>query len=277
MQSLVKKASGVEENFDVEKIVSSLKRSGVADDLARATAQRVVKMMGKRVTSREVYEATIGELRREKPVLAARYSLKKAMMSMGPSGYPFEQYIGAVLSVYGYDTYVGQLVAGECVQHEIDVIADKGEERNLIECKYHNRSGTRSDVKVALASYARYLDIAQTDGRDYKVWVVTNTKVTSDAAAYGKCVGMKIVGWRYPNKGNLAQMVESRGLYPVTTLEEVKNETWQLMSEQGVVLVTQIVDMGLDKLRQRVSLDAEVAKKIYLEAVDLVKESNYRN
>ena len=265
----VRKASGQEENFDEGKIVSSLKRAGVSQALAVKTAARVVKIMDKRVTSNDVYEATLAELRQAEPSLAARYSLKKAIMRMGPSGYPFEQYMGAVLQQYGYQTSIGQLVAGECVQHEVDVVADLGETRNLIECKYHNQPGTRSDVKVALAAYARYLDIAQTDGRDYRVWVVTNTKVTSDAAAYGKCVGMKIVAWRYPSRGNLAQLIEAKGAYPATVLNAVGMEEWQLMSAQGIVLLSQVAQLTADQLQQQTKVSFKSAQKIQQEAQQL--------
>lgn len=249
-----------------------MERAGVSEALARSTAKKVEKALGASVTSSEVYEATFAELKREQPVLAARYSLKKAMMRMGPSGYPFEQYIGAVLRFYGYKVKVSQLVAGECVQHEVDVVADKGDRRNLIECKYHNQSGTRSDVKVTLAAYARYLDIAQTDGRNYRAWVVTNTKVTSDAAAYGKCVGMKIIAWRYPDRGNLAQIIETKGLYPVTVLEAVGSAEWQAMSAQGIVLVTQAAEMPADKLKQKAEFSDQVVAKIQAEAQRLVTE-----
>jgi len=48
-----------------------------------------------------------------------RYSLKKALSSLGPSGYPFEQYVGRILQGHGYSVEVGRIIKGYCVSHEV--------------------------------------------------------------------------------------------------------------------------------------------------------------
>ncbi|MGS0527278.1 hypothetical protein ACU8V7_21050 [Zobellia nedashkovskayae] len=49
---------------------------------------------------------------------------------MGPTGFPFERFIGALLTYSGYETKVGIVMDGICVTHEIDVVAEKKWNRN---------------------------------------------------------------------------------------------------------------------------------------------------
>jgi len=144
------KASGSKEKFRKEKIYSSLKRIGVDPRLAQKVSQEVTNTLGKRVSSERVLRRVTQCLRRENPIFAARYNLKRAIMELGPAGFLFEKYVSEIFREYGYLTQVGRMVRGYCVRHEIDVIAQKGKKHFMIECKYHNRRGTRSDIKVAL-------------------------------------------------------------------------------------------------------------------------------
>ena len=56
---------------------------------------------------------------------ASRYKLKKALMQLGPSGFLFEKLVGKIMEQEGFKTNVGVIVQGNCVQHEVDVIAQK--------------------------------------------------------------------------------------------------------------------------------------------------------
>ena len=47
--------------------------------------------------------------------------LKQAIMELGPSGFPFEQFVAELLKCRGYQIKVGVIVEGHCVNHEIDV------------------------------------------------------------------------------------------------------------------------------------------------------------
>jgi hypothetical protein len=46
-------------------------------------------------------------------------------MDMGPSGHPFEHFVGELLRAQGYVIQISQIVQGACVAHEIDVVAEK--------------------------------------------------------------------------------------------------------------------------------------------------------
>lgn len=62
---------------------------------------------------------------RNEQALAIRYDLKRALMELGPSGYPFEKLISDLLRKFGYRTKTNLTLQGKCVSHEIDVIAEK--------------------------------------------------------------------------------------------------------------------------------------------------------
>src|SRR3972149_4640100 len=88
-----------------------------------------------------------------------RYSIKKAISDLGPSGYPFERYFARVLEAYGYSSELNLIVEGHCVSHEVDILARKGGGLYVIECKYHNDGGKPTDVKTALYVHSRFMDI----------------------------------------------------------------------------------------------------------------------
>ena len=122
---LIVKASGDKVLFSEEKLRSSLKRSGADDKLINQILTLVKEELYDGITTREVYNRAYSFLRRNKPVFASKYKLKKAIYELGPTGFPFERFLSAVLIYTGYKTQVGKTVAGKCVSHEIDVIAEK--------------------------------------------------------------------------------------------------------------------------------------------------------
>src|SRR5690625_6173565 len=75
----------------------------------------------------------------------------------------------------------------------------------MIECKYHNAEGRVCNVKIPLYIHSRFLDIEKQwirrkshKTKHHKGGVYTNTRFTSDAIQYGKCVGLLMTSWDYP-------------------------------------------------------------------------------
>lgn len=241
---LVKKASGETESFSTEKLERSLRMTGASPKLVERVIDRVRRQAGHGVTSRKLHQMAFQLLRKEARHLAARYSLKRAVMSLGPSGYPFEKFVGALLEKQGYKTEVGVILDGACVTHEVDVVALKGRLRRLVECKYHNREGIKCDVKVPLYVYARSLDLQNNspDQLIHEFWLVTNTKFTLDALKYGNCVGLKLLSWDYPEGNSLKQQIEREEIHPITCLTSLKNPQKKKLLEQNVVLCHEIFE-----------------------------------
>jgi len=132
----------------------------------------------------------------------------------------------------------------------------------MIECKFHNQSGIKSDVKISLYVQARFEDIKkkweQAPGHTQKFhqpWLVTNTELTSDAIRYAECVGMKTIGWNYPANDSLRNWVESSKLHPVTCLTSLSNSQKKYLIENNIILCRSLHED--DGLLNRIGLNEE--------------------
>jgi hypothetical protein len=246
---LVTKLDGTTEEFSPEKLTRSLKNAGAASDVVQKIIAHIQKELRPGMTTSYIYRHARRLLHRHahSPV-AARYSLRRAILELGPSGYPFEDFLGAVLREKGYTVTVGTIMQGKCVPHEIDVVAKKEKELILIEAKFHNAQAFKTDVKVALYIHARFLDLQSADfdglcppGGACTSWLVTNTKFTDNAIRYGKCVGMTLIGWGYPAHGNVQDLIEETGLHPLSTLATLSKREREMLYTQGVVLCRDII------------------------------------
>ena len=238
----VVKASGQRETFSPSKLHRSLRRSGASEELARDVEHRVAERTAdQELTTRQLERLAQGELRRGSRSAAVRYGLRRALMSLGPTGFPFERLVAQLLENQGWRTQLDVLLEGRCVSHEIDVLGERGAERLLVECKYHNAPGHRTDVRVALYVRARALDIAEADGGRSRFMLATNTKFTADAIRYASCTGLELLGWDTPAGAGLIQRFSHGGLLPVTCLRSLSGAQQRALLQQDVVTVADLL------------------------------------
>jgi hypothetical protein len=248
-QIYVTKATGEKELFLPEKLLNSLIRSRADEDVAKQVVETVVRDLPAEVTTKQIYKHAFDILERDHQPAAARYSLRKAVMEMGPTGFPFEQLVSEMFRTKGYETKTGQIIQGKCVEHEIDVVAWNDKELIMTEAKFHNELNIKSDLKIALYVNARWDDM---DGKEYEGygpkrkltegWLVTNTKFSSRAIEYAKCKRMVLVGWNYPEQGNLHDLIEEADLHPITCLRTISHVEKSALMSAGVVLCKQALD-----------------------------------
>lgn len=253
------KGSGEMALFSRRKIFDSLKRAGAPRDVATKIADQVAKEVEFGMTTKQIYQKAFALLKQsEQPGLAARYSLKNSIMQLGPTGYPFEQFLAALLAYDGYKVHVGQSLQGRCVRHEVDVVAEIDSKRIMIEAKFHNTRGYTTDVKVPLYIHSRFEDIkaAYRGKSTLQQWIVTNTKFSDDAICYGECMNITMVGWRYPSTGGLEALIEESGLHPITCLTSLSIAQKHSLLRGGTVLCkdlaqkrSQLHNLGLSKAK----------------------------
>jgi len=246
----VLKANGEYEHFNPDKLRGSLSHAGVESSVVEEITQAILKELKEGVTTKEIYRSAFSMLRKKrntKPA-AIKYSLRRAIAELGPSGYPFERFFGEILKRKGYSVRVGLDVEGWCAPHEIDVSAHKDGVHHLIECKFHNNHGLRSDIKTALYVQARFEDLEKKYLQDkveserfHEAWLVTNTKFTSAAIQYATCIGMRLIGWGYPKGGGLRELVEETSIYPVTVLPGLTRTQKQLLLEKDIVTCADLI------------------------------------
>ena len=274
MKIQVTKASGITEDINPDKLRASLLRSGADKDLIEGIIERVLMEIGAYTSTKKIYRLAKKYLRQLNHASVLRYSLKRALFRLGPTGYPFEKYYGAVLNNYGYETDTGLIIEGKCVKHEIDVFALKEDEVSLVECKYHSRAGIPVDVKVAMYVHSRFKDLAPVmasryPGKKFRGWLVTNTRCTSDAIKFAKCYGLNIKSWKYPEKRSLEKMIEDKQLYPVTVISGIQRGLINRLIDNNIVLLKDLVSMEIQDMRSMLSLPEKKALILKQQAEEL--------
>lgn len=277
------KASGEKESYDREKLCNSLLRAGATADIVERVCRKVEIRIKPGITTERLHAIALQHLRKENPALSARYNLKRAIMELGPAGFLFERYVAAILQEYGYTAKVNQILQGVCVSHEIDIVADlpaleAGKDRHFfVEVKYHNERGTKSDVTVAMYSYARFLDIKEAVEKKehfsalHEAWIVTNTKFTSKAIEFAECRKIKMTGWHYPERESLESLIEQKFLYPVTVLPSLSRSHWEQCARAGLMFARDVIRFDPPELAKNIGISVSFAKGIIQEALSLVR------
>ncbi|MFA5299477.1 MAG: restriction endonuclease [Lutibacter sp.] len=244
----VKKNSGEIEQFSTQKLEESLKRSGASKQEVQTIIKIISPMIYNGISSDVIYGKAYFLLKKLNKVSASKYSLKRAIFDLGPTGFPFEKLIGALLKEKGYETKVSVILNGECITHEIDILAEKDGNIYAIECKFHSDAKAVSNVKVPLYINSRFLDIQKQWNSNEKNkthlkqgWLVTNTRFTQDAINYGNSIGLRMLSWDYPKNNGISKNIDEFCLYPITVLTSLrKNEKLQLI-KNNVILVKEII------------------------------------
>lgn len=244
-QILITKFTGEKEVFDPQKLRDSLARARAHPEVTKKIVAHIESEIKDGMSTKEIYRHAFELLKKEEKPAAARYSLKKAVMELGPTGFAFEKLVAEIFRAKGFETEVDVEMLGECVPHEVDVVAWNENKLIVVEAKFHNQIGLKSDLKVVLYIKARFDDLAQTVfeySKKRKIdesWLVTNTKFSRQAITYAECKNMKLVGWNYPAKGNLQDLIEDAGLHPITCLTSLTQKEERALMAVGVVLCKQ--------------------------------------
>ncbi|MBO6515092.1 MAG: restriction endonuclease [Bacteroidia bacterium] len=275
----ITKQSGVQDVYDVSKLSRSLNKSGAPKAVISQIIEEIEHILYDGISTNEIYKKAFSILRKNSRPNAARYKLKKAIMELGPTGYPFEMFIAEILVYQGFITKVGVLVKGHCANHEVDVVAEKNDKHFMVECKFHMKSGRHCDVKIPLYIQSRFKDVEKQwlkqDGHQTKFhqgWIVTNTRFTSDAIQYGNCANLMMIGWNYPDKRGLKDLIDISGLHPITCLTTLtKHEKQKLLSMKKVLSRNLCEEPNLLK---QIGVDKGRLTSIYMEAEELCNQND---
>ncbi len=248
---LITKADGEQEPFDPAKLEHSLALSGASSTMRAKVLAHVMHELKHGMMTEEIYRRAFEVLRREEVTpVAARYSIKRAVFALGPSGFPFEQFLAEVFRGHGWKTQTGVALNGRCAPHEVDVLAEKAGKRIGIEAKFHNDPGGKTDIKDALYVHARYEDLRNTPEASSRVdegWLVTNTRFTRNAIRYAQCSGLSLMGWDYPRSRNLFTMIEVARVHPLTCLTTLTDTEKHRFLDQKIVLCKDVGTVHLLK------------------------------
>ena len=246
----ITKASGERESFNEQKLAESIERAGIPPAIQTEAIDYVKDYLYDSITTDEIYSRLLEFLEEsDYPQGRVKYSLKRSVMALGPSGYPFERFLAEVLESRGYKTKVGNIVPGLCTKYEVDVIAKKDKECILVECKFHNHAGTQTKTKPVVYVRSAFNDIlAAVEEKNSKaikftaVMLVTNTKFSPRALKYALCAGVRLLGWDYPDRDSLRDWIQDSGLHPITCLFSLSQNQKEKLLNEEIVLCRDLVE-----------------------------------
>lgn len=239
---LVTKSDGSREPFDARKLRDSLVSARASLEVADEIVASITQTIRPNDTTARIYQAAHKMLaRRERPV-ASRYGMRRSLLELGPTGFPFEKFVGELYRAEGYDVAIGEMLYGSCVSHEVDVLAWDDQDLIALEAKFHNDLAFKTDTKVALYVKARVEDLQTHEhkiaGKSRAVTrgaIATNTKFTDTAETYAACNGIELLSWETPRGDNLYDRMGRHGVFPVSCLTSLSAREKRLISEAGVV------------------------------------------
>ncbi len=246
----ITKADGTKELFDSQKLMESLMRARTSREVAEEIVEKINKEIREGMTTSQIYERAFSFLNTRSKKTAMKYSIKRSILNLGPTGFPFEKYIAEIFRARGYETRVGQILQGKCIEHEVDMIAWNDKEVIVSEIKFHNELSAKSDTKVALYVKARFDDLISQKikltgvEREIKKGIlITNTKFTDNAKRYAKCVGnLEMISWDYPAENNLFDLIEETNLHPLTCIPSLTKKNQQDLLNVGIVNCASLKD-----------------------------------
>jgi len=210
---VVIKADKRRERFNKNKIINSLLKIGLEEDKALEIAQQAKEELKGKITTDEIFNFVTSKLENYNLLYAGKYNLRRAIMNLGPTGYPFEKYIAKVLNTYNFTTKTNQsfkwkmLFFMKLMFWRIKIMIFI-----LLSVNTTILVGVNLNIKVPLYIHSRFLDLKanlkEKNKYHYQMWLITNTKFTTEALKYGECMKIKMIGWLYPKNNSLEKLLK---------------------------------------------------------------------
>lgn len=251
-------------------------RGGSSKSVAQRVLDGIEPKLHDEITTKEIYQLASAQLSRYDVKGSMAYDLKDSIMKLGPSGFPFEDYIGAILTWMGYEVSVRNIAHGRCVRHEIDLIAVAKGRATMVECKYHNYKGVFTGLKEAMYTHARLLDITEgyainhVGAKIEKAMLVTNTKFSEDAITFSSCRDIELLGWHHPERNGLERIIDTGRLYPITILHGLDADETAALATCGLILVRDLLRFDLGDISEKTGIPAHRLRGLSSQARDLL-------
>lgn len=270
------KNSGDIVDFSRNKLRRSLVKSGASESEIENILHTVESQITNGMRTRQIYRMVGKMLKKISASHAARYNLRTAIQQLGPAGFFFEKFVSLIFKSEGYETKTNLILQGRCVSHEIDIVLKKTDTITMIECKFHARSASVSDVKVPMYILSRFDDLQNKVHRIFNnkdtidnCKIVTNNRFTSDAETFANCVGLDLLSWDYPKTNSLKTKIDNNALYPVTCLTTLTMVEKEKLLILDIILAKQLIDSP--EMLVSIGISENRQKNILNEALGLCK------
>lgn len=98
--------------------------------------------------------------------------------------------------------------------------------------------------------------------RALKSILVTNTKFSPQAIEYSECVGVNLLGWKYPSERSLEKIIDEKRLYPITIFPEIDNYLIKAFFKKGIILINDLLGAEKQELEKE-GLSSEKIKNLF--------------
>jgi hypothetical protein len=264
---IVTKANGSKQPYDREKIIQTCLRLGASHEVAIRIEQQVSRRLYDGINTRKILQIIFTLIRKQKPAVKHLFDLRRGI-SLMQSKPEFEVFVRVLLAHSGFEVQPNAILRGLCGEHEVDAIATKDGLTYLVEAKhhvnYHALTGldesriARAIIEDVTEGYAKGLTGIRID----KALIVTNTRFSDHAIAYGHCRNILQVGWTSPENNGLRETIQKYRLYPLSCLRGISTETRLRLVNVGIVLIKQLLDQDISYLKRTTKLPHETIMSI---------------
>ncbi|MEF8847203.1 MAG: restriction endonuclease [Candidatus Paceibacterota bacterium] len=266
---------GEEEPFSEKKVYESARRVGASEQTAEEITETIKEEVYDGIETSEIYNR-IKELLNEKSnKLGMKFSLKKGMRKLGPTGFPFEKFVGEIFHRLGYNVELNLYLEGKCLdEYETDFIAEKDNIINIGECKFRIRpEESVIELDTVQAFQAQMQDLRngtlfneeRFKNKEIRTLLVTNSKFSNVATEYADCVGIDLLGWRTPEDKGLETIIDNNGFYPITILPSLDRETSRVFIQRKMTLVQNLLELDKKEFIKQNNIEKEQLEKLIRE------------
>jgi len=274
----VTKADGRSQAFDRQKIMRTCLRLGVTQDVAEKIVSRIEKEAYDGIPTKKIIKLIFRYVRKYRPEFKHIIDLRDAICMLRPKP-DFELFIAQLLREYGFKVKSNQMVAGKCIEHEIDAVAEKNsKEVYYVEVKHHYKPHTYTGLDVFLEVWATFEDLIDgyKEGRNKipftGVIVISNTKLSDHAYNYAMCRNIKGMAWNTPRERGLESMISDKRLYPITLLRGLDPDDQAKLGDAGIVTLKQIIELDEAEIRRMTRLSKKAVKELKQKSKEILSK-----
>jgi len=244
---------------------------GASREIADEVSGKVEKQLYDGIPTSKILQMTFRLLRNYKPAVKHLLDLRRGL-SLMDSKPEFEVFVQVLLANSGFEVSPNRILAGKCVEHEVDAIAKKSGLTYFVEAKHHVNYHTPTGLDESRIARAILEDVTegfQSGSCNLKIdraMIVTNTRYSEHARRYGKCRDILQIGWNSPTNLSLQNMIEKNSLYPMSCLRGLKHTTKTKLVNRGIVLMKQVLEENPSTLAIKTRIPKETIKQVIAKA-----------
>ena len=251
----VTKWDGRKERFDRNKVLRTCLRLGANLSQARSVVNSIEQKIWDGIETRKIYRMIEEELGKISIEFRYKRNLRDAIASLKPKP-DFELFVRKILG-REFRVKGNLIIEGKCCEYEIDGVLERGGEKLMLEIKHHANPHTPTPLDVVLECFAKLLDINEKEKTFDGVMIVCNTKFSYHAKMFAECRGIKLLGWKYPEKRGLESIIWRDKLYPISFLKPLTEEELSKFTENGIVLLKELKEGDAIELSKRTGIEKE--------------------